>query len=73
MKMTIDRIEGSVAVLLSRENESMMVTVPVSLLPEGSKGGDSITLMIEKDLPGTREAKDRVSSLIEKLRKKGDD
>ena len=34
MKVTIDRIEGPVAVLISREDESVRVDLPVSLLPQ---------------------------------------
>ena len=70
MKVTIDRIEGTVAVLVSREDESVRVNVPVSLLPPGSREGDILTIRIERDREATEAAQERVSGLIEKLKKK---
>jgi hypothetical protein len=70
MKVTIDRIEGTVAVLVSREDESVRVNVPVSLLPSGSREGDILTIGIERDREATEAAQERVSGLIEKLKKK---
>jgi len=69
MKVTIDRIEGTVAVLVSREDESVRVNVPVSLLPPGSREGDILTIRIEQDREATEAAQKRVSGLIEKLKK----
>jgi len=71
MKVTIDRIEGTVAVLVSREDESVRVNVPVSLLPPGSREGDILTIRIERDREATEAAQERVSGLIEKLKKNG--
>jgi hypothetical protein len=70
MKGTIDRIEGSVAVLISREDESVRVNVPVSLLPPGCREGDILTIRIERDIQATAAARERVSGLIEKLKTK---
>ena len=70
MKMTLDRIEGPVAVLISREDESVRVNVPVSLLPPGCREGDILTIRIERDLQATGAAQERVSGLIEKLKKR---
>jgi hypothetical protein len=70
MKATIDRIEGSIAVLVSCENESVHFTLPVSLLPTGSREGDIVTVTIGRDDAATVEAKERVSSLVERLGKK---
>jgi hypothetical protein len=63
MKVTLDRIEGTVAVLISREDESVRVNVPVSLLPPGCREGDILTIRIERDLPATEAAHERVSKL----------
>ena len=71
MKATIDRIEGTVAVLISREDESVRINVPVSLLPSGSRQGDILTIGIERDREATEAAQERVSGLIEKLKKNG--
>ena len=70
MKMTIDRIEGTVAVLILNEDESVRVNVPVSLLPPGCREGDILTIRIERDIPATEAAQERVSGLIEKLKKR---
>jgi len=70
MNMTIDRIEGTVAVLISCQDESVRANVPVSLLPPGCRDGDILTIRIERDLPATNAARGRVSALIEKLKNK---
>ena len=70
MKVTLDRIEGTIAVLISREDESVRVNVPVSLLPPGCREGDILTIRIERDIQTTEAAHERVSGLIEKLKKR---
>jgi hypothetical protein len=70
MKVTIDRVEGTVAVLISLEDESVRVNVPVSLLPPGCREGDILTIRIERDRAATEAAQERVSGLIEKLKKR---
>ena len=70
MKVTIDRIEGTVAVLIACEDESVRVNVPVSLLPPGCREGDILTIRIEQDRAATEAAQERVSGLIEKLKKR---
>ena len=71
IKATIDRIEGHLAVLLIREDESIRLEIPVSLMPPGSKEGDIVDIQIERDESTTEETRERVSSLIEKLKSKG--
>jgi hypothetical protein len=70
MKMTIDRIEGTIAVLISRGEEPVRVNVPVSLLPPGCREGDILTIRIERDDAATEAAKEQVSTLIKKLKNK---
>jgi hypothetical protein len=70
MKATIDRIEGTVAVLIPCEDESIRVNIPVSLLPPGCREGDILTIRIERDRAATEVAQERVSGLIEKLKKR---
>ena len=70
MKATIDRIEEDIAVLISTDKVPVRMTVPVSLLPPGAKEGDIVSIAIERDEGVTASSKDRVSSLIEKLKKK---
>jgi len=71
MKATIDRIEGKMAVLLMGEDGKAKVNMPLSLLPEGCKEGDILSVSIELDPEATEKAKERVSGLMEKLKKKG--
>ncbi|MDP3396215.1 MAG: DUF3006 domain-containing protein [Methanoregula sp.] len=70
MKATIDRIEEGVAVLISTDKEPVRMTVPVSVLPPGAKEGDIVSIAIDRDEGTTAASKDRVSSLIEKLKKR---
>jgi hypothetical protein len=70
MKATIDRIEGKMAVLLMGEDGKAKVNMPLSLLPEGCKEGDILSISIELDPEATKQAKERVSGLMENLKKK---
>ena len=70
IKATLDRIEDQIAVLLIRPEETTEVSILLSLLPEGSKEGDILNIYITKDMPETEQAKERVSSLLEKLKNK---
>ena len=72
MKMIIDRIEGTLAVVISREDEPVRVNIPVSLLPPGCREGDILTISIERDKQATQVAKERVAGRIEKLNKKNE-
>ena len=68
MKVTIDRIEGTIAVLIPQDNETMKFNLPVPLLPRGCREGDILTIGIERDLKGTAEARNRVSGRITLLK-----
>lgn len=70
MKATLDRFEDRYAVLLIRDDESVQIDLPDYLLPEGCKEGDILNIDITRDLESTKEAKKRVSDLIEKLKRK---
>ncbi|MFA5268489.1 MAG: DUF3006 domain-containing protein [Methanoregula sp.] len=70
MKVSIDRIEEGIAVLILHEDPRGRIHLPVPLLPPGCREGDILTLSLEPDPDGTAAAKERVSGLIEKLRKK---
>jgi hypothetical protein len=71
MKVTLDRFENGCAVLLVRDDETIEIDLPACLLPEDCEEGDILDITISRDVEGTQEAKERVSSLIEKLKKKG--
>ncbi len=68
MKAMIDRIEGTIAVLIPQDDEEMRFNLPVSLLPPGCREGDMLTIGIERDLKGTAEARNRVSGRIAALK-----
>lgn len=70
MKATIDRIQEGIAVLISTDKEPVRFTVPVSLLLPGAKEGDIVNITIDRDEGATATSKDRVSSMIEKLKNK---
>ena len=69
-KVTLDRIEESIAVLLVRDEEVVKINVPLFLLPVGSKEGDIMNIAITRDVQETEATKERVSSLLEKLKNK---
>ncbi len=69
-KVTLDRIEECTAVLLVRDEESIKINIPLFLLPGESKEGDILDITIAKDVQETEDAKERVSSLLEKLKNK---
>jgi len=69
-KVTLDRVEEDLAVLLIREKEKIKINIPLFLLPSGSKEGDILDITISKNLQETETAKKRVSNLLEKLKNK---
>jgi hypothetical protein len=69
-KVTLDRIEEDIAVLLVRDEEKIKINVPLTLLPVGSKEGDILDIAITRDVQETEAAKERVTSLLEKLKNK---
>lgn len=70
MKATLDRFEGDMAILLVRDDESIKFNVPVTLLPEGCQEGDILDISITRDERTTEDSKARVSSLMERLKRK---
>ena len=68
MRATIDRIESSLAVMIAQDDESMRFSLPLSLLPSGSREGDIVIIGIELDREATMAARERVSGRIEHLK-----
>jgi len=64
----VDRIEGELAVLLLRGDEKVNFNLPVVFLA-GINEGDVVNITITKDVAATNETKERVVSLIEKLKR----
>jgi len=69
-KVTLERIEEEIAVLLVRDEEKIKINIPIFLLPKGSKEGDILDIAITRNIQETGDAKERVSSLLEKLKSK---
>ena len=70
MKAMIDRIEGTIAVLIPQDDETLRFSLPVPLLPPGCREGDILTIGIEQDLTGTAEAWNRLTGRIASLKKR---
>lgn len=70
MKVTVDRFEGGIAVLLVRPEETQTILFPRELLP-GVEEGALLEVIVTPEREATREARKRTASLIDRLRKKG--
>lgn len=71
--VSLDRVEEGLAVLLLREDESVRFTIPRSLLPPDAREGDTLEIVIRRDVAATEEARRRVAERIARLRAKGGD
>lgn len=69
-KVTVDRIDEGVAVLILDGEGNPRITLPVSCLPPETREGDVLTFMLERDPDATRAARDRSAELIERLRQR---
>jgi len=67
IKGFVDRIEGTVAVVLLGDDESVKVSLPVSWLPKGIKEGTVINLGVSVDEDATKAGKSRVQSLLDSM------
>ncbi|WP_054847565.1 DUF3006 family protein [Methanoculleus chikugoensis] len=73
-RVSLDRVEEGLAVLLLREDESVRFTLPPrSLLPPGAREGDILEVAIRRDVAATEEARRRVAERIARLRAKHED
>ena len=71
MRATIDRIEIPFAVMITQDDETVQFSLPISLLPSGSREGDIVVIGIEQDREATKAARDRISGRIEHLKNRG--
>lgn len=70
LRLSIDRFEGDrnqVAVLLA--DDGTQINFPRSLLPKGSKAGDGLSLVIERDIEATRQVARRTCAVQDDLKK----
>ncbi|MGM0414624.1 MAG: DUF3006 domain-containing protein [Bacillota bacterium] len=70
MKVTVDRIENGIAVLLIRPAEEYSCEIPVDYLPSETGEGDILLVDFKREINETEEARKRVRGLIEKLKNK---
>lgn len=76
-KAVVDRFEDETAVLYyvqeDEEQEDIWFQLPKFLLPQGVKEGDFLNAIWEIDHDLTRQARDRVTSLIDRLVNRNDE
>lgn len=68
LKMSVDKIEGYIAVLLIRPAEKNKLCWPLDYLPENVKEGDILSITIEVDTKEAEKAKQRVKNLLDQLK-----
>ena len=67
-RVSLDRVEEGLAVLLVREDESIRFTLPRSLLPEDAREGDILAVTVCRDVEATEAARQRVAERIARLK-----
>lgn len=68
----IDRIEDNdIAVVLLGEDGKTSIDVPTSLLPQGAKDGDHLSINITLDAQSRQQASDRAKAMRDRLEKLG--
>lgn len=65
----IDRIVEGIAVVLIQPDEKQEILWPEEYLPEDAREGSILRISVVTDYEETKERKERVSNLIEKLKK----
>lgn len=71
MQATIDSIDEGIAVLITAGTEPARLTLPVRLLPPGSREGDVVSIAITADRPATDTGGERIRRKIGRLRDPG--
>jgi hypothetical protein len=66
IEVTIDRFEGTKAVLLYGE-DGMCINWPRELLPEGLQEGDVLSINLKKDGKATQKAMKQTENLLREL------
>ena len=70
LRLSIDRFEGrkkEIAVLLT--DDGTHINFPKRLLPKGSRAGDILSFVIERDLEATRQVSDQTRAVQDQLKK----
>lgn len=69
MRVFVDRIEGSTAILISSEEIEVSFEIPVKYLPHKVKEGDHLTLTFDFDNESRQAAGRKVEGLLKELTK----
>lgn len=64
--MAVDRIEEGYVILIPQDEPEEIIHIPVRFL-QGVKEGDMVELSFRKDEVATREAKDRIEVIRERV------
>ena len=72
MKVIVDRIEDSIAVLVVSDNDEVSFNLPLAYLPAGLKAGDHLEVTFEIDSKSREAAERRVKDLLGELTKERD-
>jgi hypothetical protein len=67
LKVVVDRIEGDKALLVDYEDESVRFTLPVSRLPEGTRGGDHLRITFTPDDESREAERRKAEELLKEL------
>lgn len=70
LKVTVDRIENNIAVLLIRPEETIEIDWPLKYLPNYLKEGDILDFKISKDIEKRKRKEEKIKNIIDKLQKK---
>ena len=70
IRVSLDRTEEGLAVLLLRDDESVRFTLPRALLPQNAREGDILEIAIRRDVAATDEVRRRVAERIERMRRR---
>lgn len=68
LRLSIDRYEGDLAVLVT--DDGRQINVPTDLLPDGCKAGDLLNVTIERDPGATKKLKAATRAVQAKLKKR---
>ncbi len=66
MKVVIDRVEATLAVMFIVDTE-FSFELPLTYLPDGVKAGDYLEVEFTLDLPSRKAAEKRISDLLKEL------
>ena len=68
LKLVVDRIEGGKAVLVLYDDDSVRFSLPITCLPEGTRGGDHLNVTFTQDLESREAEIKRAEQLLMELK-----